>query len=130
MAYPIWWTCDLAVEVPYSLTKYGGSNEPDLVKALTDSVQESVNEWVDSEPAVDSVKRFSLDNGWALVLKRQNESDVSYSSYGCSYDDPEYYFWFELELERGAGLNRKVPLPSFFLCHPHSLACLDKWRRT
>ena len=122
MFFPLWWTCDLKVEVHQSLTKYG-SNEPDLVNVLTDSVQESVNEWVDSEPAVDSVKRFSLDNGRALVLKRQNESDVDACSCCGQVDESEYYFRFELEEGQG---NRKVPLPLFFLCHPHSLACLDK----
>ena len=121
MFFPLWWTCDLKVEVHQSFTKYG-SNEPDLVNMLTDSVQESVNAWVDSKPAVKSVERFPLDNGRVLVLKRQNEDSVDACSCCGQVDESEYYFRFELE--RGQG-NLAVPLPLFFLYHPHLLVFAD-----
>ena len=95
-------------------------------------MQASFNRWRGRKPRVGAAWAHKLPSGDFLFIVRSREQDVwrgdrwTNGGYITHY---EYEWCIGLVLRR-AGLNRKVPLPFFFLCHPHSLDYVDKQRRT
>ena len=92
-----------------------------------DAMQASFNSWLASEPAVGAAWAHKLPSGNVLFVVRSREQDVWRGDrWTNGYITHYEYEWCIGLVIRRAGLNRKVPLPSFFLCHPHSLAYVDK----
>ena len=89
-------------------------------------MQASFNRWRGRKPRVGAAWAHKLPSGDFLFIVRSREQDVWRGGTINGYITHYEYEWCIGLVPRRAGLNRKVPLPSFFLCHPHSLAYVDK----
>ena len=97
---------------------------PDALEVLPE-YQGEVDAWVESDPPVGSTLRLMIGT-FALTITRLRhcqDNHCWHNGVNGMTGECEYYYSYLLGR---AGLNRKVPLPSFFLCHPHSLVHVDK----